>query len=55
MCVLELKKNVLPRLYLRGCRAVGLIVYMREDIIKMEFEDVACATVVWTEIKLMKT
>jgi hypothetical protein len=27
---------------------------MREDIIKMEFEDMAFAIVVWTEIKLAK-
>jgi hypothetical protein len=39
--------------HLRGCRTVGVLVDMREDIIKMELEEIAPATVVWTEINLV--
>jgi hypothetical protein len=42
-------------MYLRGCRTVGVLVDMRDDNIKMELEKIAHATVVWTEINLIKT
>jgi hypothetical protein len=39
-------------MYLRKWRAGSVLGYMREDIIKMELEDMSCATVVWAEINL---
>jgi hypothetical protein len=40
---------------MRGFRAVGVFVDMREDNIKRELEEIAHETVVWTEINLIKT
>jgi len=42
-------------MYLRGCRAVGILVDMREDNIKMDNKEIAHAAVVWTEINFIKT
>ena len=42
-------------MYVRGCRAVGILVVMRENNIKMELEEIAHVTVVWTQINLIKT
>ena len=42
-------------MYLRDYRAFALVVDMREDNIKMELEEIAHATVVWTEVNLIET
>jgi len=33
-------------MYMKGCRALGVHMYMREDIIKMELEKMACVSCV---------
>jgi hypothetical protein len=51
MFVLEQKKINSPT-YMRRCRAVGVLVYMWEDNIKMEIEYMSFATIVLAEINL---
>jgi hypothetical protein len=41
-------------IYLLGRRTVGVFVDMRDGNIKVELEEIACATVVWTEINVIK-
>jgi DUF438 domain-containing protein len=44
MCDVAKKNNIFfPRMNLRGCRSVGIIVDMLEDNIKMELEEIAYA------------
>jgi hypothetical protein len=41
--------------YLMGTRALGVLLHTRKDNIETELEEIVCATVVWTEIDLIKT